>query len=195
MSDELSQLVRRCQSGDELAWEALVRRFQGRIYALACHYVGSGEEARDLAQDVFIKIYRSLPAFGQAEAFIPWMLKIARSCAIDHLRRRRVRPPAQDIPVEDMHALADEGAGPEEHLEATADRQLVHQALQSLGEIHREILLMKEIQGIALIDVARILAIPIGTAKSRANRARVELAQAVLQLERARGGASAGGGS
>jgi len=132
MSEELYRLVIRCQSGDELAWEALVRRFQGRIYALACHYVGAGEEARDVAQETFIKLYRSLSAFGQTEAFIPWMLRIARSCAIDHLRRRKVRPPAQDIPIEDMHGLADEGESPEESVEYGIGGRII-QNMEELG--------------------------------------------------------------
>lgn len=88
MSEDFQHLVHRCQSGDELAWEMLVRRFQNRVVAVAYHYVRSREEARDVAQEVFVRIYRSMPSFRQTDRFVPWMLQVARSCSIDHLRRR-----------------------------------------------------------------------------------------------------------
>jgi RNA polymerase sigma-70 factor (ECF subfamily) len=111
------------------------------------------------------------------------MLRVTRTCAIDHIRRRKARPPAQDLPAEEMHGLADEAPGPYQHAEHQERKNQVHRALARLSEIHREILMMKEIQGMPLIEVARILDIPLGTAKSRANRARLELAQQVMALD------------
>lgn len=183
MSEDLRHLVHRCQSGDELAWETLVRRFQNRVVAVAYHYVRSREEARDVAQEVFVRIYRSLPSFRQTDRFVPWMLQIARTCSIDHLRRRKVRPPAQDLAADELFDLADEGADPAEEAERRSDRRLLERALDAMGEIHREILVMKEIQGLPLLEVARVLGIPVGTAKSRANRARAELARQFLALQ------------
>lgn len=185
MNEELPHLVHRCQSGDELAWEALVRRFQARIVGVAYHYVRSREEARDVAQEVFVRIYRSLPNFQQTDRFVPWMLQIARSCSIDHIRRRKARPPAQDLAAEELFDLSDPGADPEEQAERRSDRRLLERALGALNEIHREILVMKEIQGLPLLEVAKLLEIPVGTAKSRANRARAELAREFLALENA----------
>ena len=76
---ELETLLERCRSGDELAWEALVRRFQGRVFALAYHYLRDREEARDVAQETFIRIYKSLEGFQDTERFLPWMVRIARA--------------------------------------------------------------------------------------------------------------------
>ena len=88
MKGDLDHIVERCREGDELAWEALVRRLQGRVYALALHYVRSPEEARDVAQEVFIRVWRGLPNFEQTASFVPWLLKVTRTASIDHVRRR-----------------------------------------------------------------------------------------------------------
>ena len=181
--DDVTRLVRRCREGDELAWEELVRRFQARVLGLVLHYVRSREDARDVAQDVFVRVYRSLPNFEQEDRFVPWLLRVARTCAIDHTRRRAVRPPAQDVPVEELITLADPVADPGREAERASDRGLLRRALQRCSELHREILVLREIQGLALNEVAELLDIPGGTAKSRAARARAELARAVIALE------------
>lgn len=181
--DPVVRLVRRCREGDELAWEELVRRFQNRVLGLVTHYVRSREDARDVAQEVFIRVYRSLPNFENEERFVPWLLRVARTCAIDHGRRRAARPPAQDVPVEEMHALTDPTPDPAERAERTSERGMVRRALNRCSELHREILLLREVQGLALNEVADLLDIPSGTAKSRAARARAELAREVMALE------------
>ncbi len=183
MHDDVTQLVRRCREGDELAWEELVRRFQGRVLGLVVHYVRSREDARDVAQEVFVRVHRSLPNFEQEDRFVPWLLRVARTCAIDHTRRRAARPPAQDVPVETVLALTDPAPDPAERVEQRSERSLVRRALERCSDLHREILMLRDIQGMALQDVAELLGIPGGTAKSRAARARAELARAVLALE------------
>lgn len=185
MNDDLDRLVQRCREGDELAWEALVRRFQGRVYALALHYLRSPEDARDAAQEVFVRVWRGLPNFQQDASFVPWLLKVTRTTSIDHVRRRKARPPAEDLIADELPSLGDPAPRADERLERESRRSLVHRALQQIGEMHREILQLQEIQELPLHEVARILAIPEGTAKSRASRARAELARAVVRLERA----------
>ncbi len=183
MNEDLELIVQRCREGDELAWEALVRQFQGRVFALALHYVRSREEARDVAQEVFIRVWRGLPNFQLTASFIPWLLKITRTCSIDHVRRRKARPPAEDLLADEMHTLSDPSMRPDELAEMESRRSLVHRALQQIGDMHREILQLQEIQELPLNEVAQMLGIPEGTAKSRASRARAELARAVIRLE------------
>jgi RNA polymerase sigma-70 factor (ECF subfamily) len=179
---DIGPLLDRCRQGDELAWEALVRGHQARIYGLAYHYVGSAEEARDLTQDVFIRIYKGLDACTEPGHFVPWTIRIARNACIDHLRRRKARPPSQDLPVDEAWDLAAGGPSPEDDYVADSRRRLVHLALQTLSELSREIILLKDIQGLQFEEIATLLDIPIGTLKSRSNRARLELARKVLAL-------------
>jgi RNA polymerase sigma-70 factor (ECF subfamily) len=179
---DLSTLLRRCCSGDELAWEALVRQFQGRIYGIAYHYVGNAEDARDLAQEVFVRIYQNLTVCPDEERFLPWIIRITRNICIDHLRRKNVRPPMQDVAAEDLRSLRASGDDPWQLYVEDSRKRLVHRALQEMTELNREIILLRDIQGLPLEEIASQLQVPVGTVKSRSNRARIELARRLAFL-------------
>ena len=174
--------------GDELAWEALVRRFQARVYGVAYHYTGRAEDAQDVAQEVFVHVYRSLNCGVDAEGFLSWLVRLSRNASIDYLRKKKVRPPASDIDAQEAHHLAASGPNPEEQWLANSRKRLFHRALQGLSQLSREIILLREIQGLPHADIASMLRAPLGTIKSRANRARLELAQKVLELSQREAG-------
>jgi len=179
-----TELLNRCRKGDELAWEMLVRRQQGRVCAMVFGYLGDREETLDVAQDIFVRLYRKLDQCTDADKFPSWLISIVRNACLDHLRRRKARPPRQDIPAAEMTSLASASPNPEEQWYRTARRRLVHRALQDLSEINREVILLKDIQGLSLEQVSDVLQVPLGTVKSRASRARLELAQAITALEK-----------
>jgi RNA polymerase sigma-70 factor, ECF subfamily len=189
---ELTSLLERCRQGDDLAWEAFVRQFERRIYSIASGYASGPEEARDWAQDVFVRLYETRGRWAPVEGFVPWLVRVARNVCLDQLRRKKARPPAEDIQADEMWDLASSAAGPEAELETVGKQRIVWRALQSLGHLSREIIQLKEIQGLSLQEVAAMLRVPIGTVKSRSNRARLELAERVLALEAVRhhGGAT-----
>jgi RNA polymerase sigma-70 factor, ECF subfamily len=178
---DLGRLLPRCRHGDALAWELLVRRFQGRVYSIAYHYVGNAEDARDLAQDIFIRLYRNLGVCSQADKFVPWLIRISRNACIDYLRRKRSRP-SLDTPVDEMPGIRDSRPNPEEQWRALSRKRLFYRALQALTGLNREIILLKEIQGLSLEEIADLLGIPLGTVKSRSNRARLELAEKLMAM-------------
>jgi RNA polymerase sigma-70 factor (ECF subfamily) len=180
---ELATLLDRCRHGDELAWEAFVRQYQRRIYSLATCYASDPDDARDLAQDVFVRLYRTRAQWTGAETFLPWMIRVARNVCLDRLRARKARPPASDVPADEMVDLAATTAQPDEAYTAGSRRRLFYRALCKLTLISREMILLKEIQGLQIEEIARMLRIPPGTVKSRSNRARLELARNVLSLE------------
>ena len=177
-----SELLKRCRQGNELAWEVLVRKHQGRICSIAYGYVGEQDEAMDLAQEIFVRVYKSLDTCIDAEKFQSWLVRIARNACIDHLRRLKARPPQRDIPAEDMVALASGGPTPEEEWIRSSRQKLVHRALQCLSEINREIIVLKDIQGLPLEEISGLLDLPLGTVKSRSSRARIELARAITEM-------------
>jgi RNA polymerase sigma-70 factor (ECF subfamily) len=179
---ELAELIEGCRQGDDLAWEAFVRQFQGRIYSITSAYAASRDEARELAQDVFIRLYDTRGRWAPAEAFVPWLVRVARNLCLDHLRRKKARPPAEDVLADAMLDLASSSATPESELESATERRLVWRALRALGGLSREVILLKEIQGLTFQEIAATLGIPVGTVKSRSNRARLELAEQVLSL-------------
>jgi RNA polymerase sigma-70 factor, ECF subfamily len=182
MQLELADLLARCHTGDPLAWEAFVRRFQGRIYSIAYSYTGNPDDAQDLAQDIFVRLYSSRRQWAAAEGFVPWLIAIARNLSVDFLRRRRARTAATEVGLDAVAELAGGSLDPETQVTANRRRALVWQALRRLTHISRETIILRDIHGLSLEEVATTLRIPVGTAKSRTSRARVELAQQVFAL-------------
>jgi RNA polymerase sigma-70 factor (ECF subfamily) len=180
---DLAELVERCRSGDELAWEAFVRRFQGQVFSVAIHYLRNHEEARDAAQEIFVRVYERLASFRSGENLLPWIIQIGRNACIDRIRRRQARPPASDLPVEDGFPIRDEAPDPEQDAIAGSRRRMLYAALGRISEQHREMILLKEIQCLKLEEIADLLGVPVGTVKSRSMRARIELATVVRGMD------------
>jgi len=180
---ELDTLVAQCKAGDEIAWEALVRRVQGRVYGLCFHYLRDREEARDVAQETFIRIYRGLKGFDADGNFLAWSVRIARNCCFDRLRKRRTTAThgarALDDP-DDWRELVEPG---ESFVDTQVRNQLLRRALDGMSAINREMILLKDIQGLKQREIADLLSIPLGTVKARSNRARTELAERMLDLD------------
>jgi RNA polymerase sigma-70 factor (ECF subfamily) len=176
-------LLERCRAGDALAWEALVRGYQGRVYAVAYNYMREREEARDVAQEVFIKVYKQLHTLQGGEMLLPWLIRMTRNACIDRLRRLKARPPASDVRVEDGPQIAATGRSPEERSSEEARRRLLYRALDGMSDKNREIIMLKEIHGLKLEEISSLLALPLGTVKSRSNRARLDLAMRVRHLD------------
>ena len=185
---DLDFVLQRCREGDQLAWEALVREFQGRVYGIACHYVGNSEDARDVAQEVFVRIYRHLAPDIDRQRFVPWMIRVCRNACIDHLRRRKAHPQALDDQAQMSNTLVDGRHNPEEQWAANSRKRLIYRAMQQLSRLNREIILLKDILGLPLEQISSMLKVPLGTIKSRSNRARIELAERVLAISNRAGG-------
>jgi len=185
---DVATLLERCRAGDELAWEMLVRRYQSRVYAVAYHYTRNVEEARDLAQEIFVRIYRRLDSFHGEQRFLPWLLRVARNACIDRLRRMQARPAGSSATLDEAPELRATGPTPEEASATEAHKRLLYRALNRMSVKNREIILLKEIQGLKFEEISEMLGVPIGTVKSRSNRARLELATQVRTLDSSYGG-------
>jgi RNA polymerase sigma-70 factor (ECF subfamily) len=182
MTFDLEYILEKCRAGNQLAWESLVRGYQARVYSLAFHYLGNSEEARDAAQEIFLRIYRNINQCRTAEMFLPWLIKISRNLCVDLLRRKAARPRVAGRSLDEMPEFPNPDLNPEENWIMKSRRNLIHRALRQLTALNREIVILKDIHGMALEQIATLLKIPLGTAKSRSNRARLELAQKVLAL-------------
>lgn len=172
----------RCRAGDELAWEEFVRQFQGRVFAIACSYARTRDDGRDLAQDIFVRLYEKRRLWPAPEVFVPWMIRTARNLCIDYVRRVKARPSGVDASEELLQEMKSADRDPEEHWTASAAKAAVWRALRRLTGINREIIVLRDIQGLSLEEVAVLLKIPMGTIKSRSNRARLELARKLVDL-------------
>lgn len=178
------ELVRLCIERDGQAWQSLVERHQTRMLNLAYQFTGNRDEAEDLAQDIFIRLYESLELFQSGRTFRTWFNSLARNLCIDHYRRRRKDRALVDKPVEEFYDLESSSEPPERRTENRSRQELLLKALDTLGATSREAIVMKDLQGMSHEEMAELLAIPIGTIKSRVSRARVELARVIARLEK-----------
>ena len=159
-----------------------MRRFQSRVYSVAYHYMRDADEARDVAQDIFVRVYQRLDGYDGSSAFIAWLLRVSRNVCIDRLRRRAARPPASDLALDDGVELAGGGPSPEDAAANSDRKALLYRALHAMSAKNREIILLKEIHGLKIEEISEMLDLPIGTVKSRSSRARIELATRVRAL-------------
>lgn len=168
-----AEWVRLAQEGDRAAFGALVRRHQDRIYRHLLHLTGSREEALELAQEVFIKAWEALPGWRPQAQFHTWLYRIASNVALDLLRRRKV---VQFVALEEGHDTAADAPGPEASLQAKQGMRAMDAALARLSPEQREIILLREVEGLSYDELAASLRIDEGTVKSRLARARAALA-------------------
>ena len=180
---DFDSTLAQCREGNAQAWETLIKAYQGRVFAVASYYLKNREEAVDAAQDSLVKVYSQLDSFsGEHEAFLPWILAITRNSCIDRMRKSNTRHRyeeefSQTVPDSDVR---DE---PEVQARQGESRAMLYGALNKLNPTNRDIVLLKDIQGLKLDDVAGILGLPVGTVKSRSNRARAELGKYLADLK------------
>jgi RNA polymerase sigma-70 factor (ECF subfamily) len=181
LSDIAPDLLRRCREGDQAAWRDLVSAHGRKVFNLAYRFVGRVDEAEDVTQEIFVKVYRSLDRFRESDGtFAAWLMTVARNHAIDRYRRRRDdRLHLADDPLA-LAAVPSLEEGPLEGLEREERAQLVHRGLRSLPPALRETLVLCDLQGLSHEEAASSLGIPVGTVKSRLNRGRLELARRLL---------------
>ncbi len=186
------QLIHLCREGDERAWERFIRRHQDRILNLAYQFTGNREEARDLAQEIFVRLYEKMDQYQSDRPFLTWFNSLARNLCIDRYRSRKRDRVLVDTPVEEYTTIESSGEATDQRLLRRERHEFLMNAMERLGEISREAIVLKDLQGHSLEEMAAMLGVPIGTVKSRVHRARIELGGAILELQRA---ASQTGGS
>ena len=178
-SDE--ELVEACQAGESSAFDVLVARWEDKIRGAAYRLLGSEEEARDAAQEAFLKAYRGLPAFKQEARFSSWLYQIAINLCRDRLRRRKGRTM---VSLEALEEVGPVIAGREpaalDLVQQLDLRRAVRRAIGELSEEQREVVILKEYQGLTFLEIAQALDLPISTVKTRLYRG---LGQLRLSLE------------
>ncbi len=174
---EEKELIRRSQSGDGDAFGVLIERYKGKVFSLAYGFTRDRAAADDLAQEIFIKAYFSLPRFKARSEFGTWLYRIAVNHAKDHLRKIRSR--SRDVSIEDIgeQRLAPVDKSQEDVQTTEERRALVLAALERLPDKYQIILTLRDIEGMSYEDISRILDLSPGTVDSRLHRARQKLRQ------------------
>jgi RNA polymerase sigma factor (sigma-70 family) len=193
----VNALVRRCVSGDAAAWQEIVQQYHRRIYNICYRFSGSADDAADLTQEVFIKMYRTLASFDTTRAsFMTWVTTVTRNLLVDHFRKGKydritdsldATPGNQEEGLTIAEQLEDQGASPEARVRSQETQKLVHEALRRLSPELREAVILRDLQDMDYKDIAKVLNVPEGTVKSRINRGRTELGRLLQRTYRQAG--------
>src|SRR6267143_5435313 len=168
----VAMLVRRCVSGDAAAWEEIVRTYSRRIYNISYRFAGSGDDAEDLTQEVFIKMYRTLSSYDPSKgAFVTWVTTITRNLLVDHFRKTkqdRITDSIDAAPSEHLGAMPlsdrieDKGSPPDARVQSREAQEAVHEALQKLSPELREAVILRDLQDMDYREIAAVLKVPDG---------------------------------
>jgi RNA polymerase sigma-70 factor (ECF subfamily) len=178
--DQDIQLIERCLGGEQAAWEDLVKIHTRRVYAISCRFTSSEQEAQDLTQEVFLRVFRSLKSFRAGEgSFTVWLARLTRNLLIDHYRRSKLQRATDSIEeqlpmIEDTHAMSARADGLLAGREAS---EVLQGALSKLSPELRETVILRDLEELEYREIAQVLNVPEGTVKSRLNRGRAELAR------------------
>lgn len=179
-----AQLVRRCIAGDEAAWEQIVAGYSRRVYSLAYRFTGSHEAAEDLAQEVFMRVYRTLDQYdAQAGMLSNWLMRVARNLIIDDWRKRARTPTetGDDLTDHEYH-LRSEIESPQGAVERRELGSQIETAIQKLSPELRMCIILRDVEELSYQEIVDLLKIPEGTVKSRINRGRIELAKILRRM-------------
>ncbi|HEY3789038.1 MAG TPA: sigma-70 family RNA polymerase sigma factor [Urbifossiella sp.] len=189
MNDDDRRLIAECLDGRREAFGTLVIRYQIRLYNAAIRLVDTPEDAADVVQDAFLNAYQSLRSFKGDAEFFTWLYRIAFNTAISLKRKKKPtvsldasrNGDARDQHREPIDASTD--VKPGSALERTEEERLLHAALARLSGEHRDVLMMKDLDGLKYEEIAEVMGVPIGTIRSRLHRARLELRELLEPLE------------
>ena len=176
-----TDLVSRILAGEEVLFELLVRRYQTRVVAHVSRMVGSREDAFDLSQEIFLKVFQALDRYNPEFKFSTWLFRIAGNAAIDHLRKRRPRTVPLEIPDPESRS----GVSAIEHESSVLDPygelrnvergRAISRAIADLPPEFRELITLRHFGGLSYEEIARVKNMPLGTVKNKLFRARVVL--------------------
>jgi len=177
---EDGELVRRILEGEGDLFTPLVDRYKNRLYRFVARYTNDMEDARDITQEVFLKVYGALDSYDPRYKFSTWLFRIAGNAAIDHLRRRKVRPIALELPVdEDGESRVVEPRetrpDPFEDLSRRRLGQALHDAIEKLPDDYRELISLRHYGELPYEEIAELKGMPLGTVKNKLFRARQAL--------------------
>jgi RNA polymerase sigma-70 factor (ECF subfamily) len=176
----LDTVIRECLAGSQGAWETLVNTFAKRIFNMAYQFSGSRQEAEDRTQEVFLKLHGALPKYDFGKNFTAWLLTLAKNHLIDDYRRTKWEKTQRDD-FDDRVLAQPAHDGPETSLVEKETKAFVWEGLNRLSADMRMVILLRDLQGKSYEEVAEILSLPLGTVKSRVNRARIQLAQVLRE--------------
>ena len=185
-----AEIIEQARKGDPLAWEKLVVRHTKRIYNLCFRFVGRVDQAEDLTQEVFIKVFRNLSSYhAESGQFVTWVMSVGRNLLIDHYRQSKDDRVTVSVATEedDELSILDRIPASQPSAQAEMEREeravLLRRALDRLPPQLKEAVILRDLEELSYEEIEEILKVPAGTVKSRINRGRMELAKSLQRLK------------
>jgi len=184
VSREVEGIVRRCLAGDEKAYRELVEMYQPQVYSLAMRMVRRAEDAEDLTQETFVRVFRALDRYDLSRSFAAWVVTIASRLCIDHIRRRKFRPISltqREKGSDEEYEIEVEDPGPKPDEVATRAEEERHtrELIDGLPPHYRIVILLRHQQDLSYEEISAALHLPLGTVKARIHRARALLKERI----------------
>jgi len=181
---EIDEIIERCLKGDQVAWAVIMDRHRRKVFNLAYKFVGRHDEAEDLTQDIFVKIFKALHTFDRRANFQTWLISISRNLCIDHYRsvRKERATMARDVDASELTPASRE-RGPLAQLEQSDLKEIIRRAMSELPDALRVAVTLRDLQEYSYQEIADQLHLPEGTVKSRINRGRIELARQIRRIQ------------
>jgi len=186
MRPDEKRLIERCVRGDNEAFNELIRRFEKQVYNLAYRLTGNHDDAEDVASEAFVRAYNAIRRFRGASALSTWLYRIVTNVYLDERKRRAARPQSSleeylDVPDGQVkRQIEDSSPGPEEMAEQAERHSILQTAIDSLPDFQKTMIVLYHVQELPYEEIAQILNMPVGTVKSRLNRARRALRDKLL---------------
>ncbi|SCG83122.1 RNA polymerase sigma-H factor Sigma-30 [Proteiniborus sp. DW1] len=186
MFDKEQKLIKKCANGNLKAFDELIEKYEKTAYNIALRMLKNPEDAMDVSQEAFIKVFRSIKTFNFESAFSTWLYRIVTNTCLDFLRKRNSNVYSIDNPIQTEEGeierdIPDEADSPEELLEKKLTKEMVNNSINKLEENHRIVIILRDIQGFSYEEISKILDCSIGTVKSRINRARKNLKDIIIK--------------
>ena len=178
-------LIEHFQQGDLGAYELIVKRYKDQLLNFVYRFLNNQEEAEDVVQETFLRVYRNKFAYTRVAKFSTWIYTIAGNLARTELRRRKRRKlfSLSDMGVEDRdYEISDEVFNPETHVEGSLQEEIIQREISKLSPKFREVIILRDVQELSYEEISKIIQVPIGTVKSRVNRARLRLQSRLKHL-------------
>jgi RNA polymerase sigma-70 factor (ECF subfamily) len=181
LKDEDAKLIRCCLEGDEKSFEKLLNKYKGPVFSICLRMVRNRDDAEDLAQDLFIRVFNMLDRYNPAFPFSSWIYRITSNLCIDFLRKKkRKRLLSIDCPIDGKDGemprqFASNRIGPDREMELAEKMKILEESIGTLPEPYRIIVILRHQQHMSYEEISDMLAIPLGTVKARIHRARKQI--------------------
>ena len=178
METKENVLIEKSKKGDIVAFEKLIETYQTKVFNIAYNMLNNYDDANDVAQEVFIRVYKSIKNFKGESSFSTWLYRITTNVCLDEIRKRKNRNVVsidEDIPFDDgevTRQIVDDSPTPDIIAEKKELREIVNDAIDKLSEEHKTVIVLRELQGLSYEEISNIINCPERTVKSRINRAR-----------------------